>query len=434
MGPAFFETAPNMNLLVFEDSIVQQLDPVTTGRPAHAITCASYRLVDWLAGLRANTVSIVRPHLEVMQLLDFPFFAPRLENRHEWTLLLNARTVPHAATFEKLDVMIQNAKAGADFARKPLLDQTGAIAACVMSTEQLAALGATELDALTDRSLETGVDVTNSEELIETMVYPHDIIRFNQKYLRDNLEVRIRTEKLPEIRDGVFAAEGVSMGEFVVTDTHSGPIVIDAGATIKPFSYLVGPIFVGTGCTINEHSSIKDCVCLTRAVKVGGEIEATVIEPYSNKQHHGFLGHSYLGSWINLGAGTCNSDLKNTYGNVNMTYGNEKVATDMQFVGCIVGDYVKTAINTSIFTGKTIGPCSMLYGYVTSNVPGFVNYARTFGQVTEIPPAVMETSQKRMFDRRNVCQRPSDIQLLYDMYELTGAQRQGQLPTESPVF
>ena len=143
------------------------------------------------------------------------------------------------------------------------------------------------------------------------------------------------------------------------------------------------------------------------------EIEIAIVEPYSNKQHHGFLGHSYLGSWINLGAGTSNSDLKNTYGNVKMEYRGEQVATGMQFCGCILGDYSKSAINTGIFTGKTVGCCSMLYGFVTTNVPSFVNYARLFGQVTELPPEVMIATQQRMFARRNVIQRDCDIALIH---------------------
>ncbi|MEX2027317.1 MAG: glucose-1-phosphate thymidylyltransferase, partial [Pirellulaceae bacterium] len=141
-------------------------------------------------------------------------------------------------------------------------------------------------------------------------------------------------------------------------------------------------------------------------------------------QHHGFLGHSYLGSWINLGAGTCNSDLKNSYGTVKMEYRGQQVSTGMQFVGCLIGDYSKTAINTGIFTGKTVGCCSMVYGFVTTNVPSFVNYARLFGQVTELPVDVMAASQQRMFARRNVEQRPCDVQLLQAMYELTRNERQ----------
>jgi glucose-1-phosphate thymidylyltransferase len=96
----------------------------------------------------------------------------------------------------------------------------------------------------------------------------------------------------------------------------------------------------------------------------------------------------------------------------------------MQFVGCMMGDYAKTAINTGIFTGKVIGVCSMMYGFVTTNVPSFVNYARLFGQVTELPAEVMIATQQRMFARRNVTPRPCDVQLIHAMYELTRHERQ----------
>jgi glucose-1-phosphate thymidylyltransferase len=172
-----------------------------------------------------------------------------------------------------------------------------------------------------------------------------------------------------------------------------------------------------------EHAAIKHGVAIGHTTKIGGEVEASIIEAYSNKQHHGFLGHSYLGSWINLGAGTSNSDLKNTYGQVNMEYAGRKVSTGMQFVGAVIGDYAKTAVNTSIFTGKLIGACSMVYGFVTTNVPSFVNYARVFGQVSEAPVDVLVATQRRMFARRGVGQRPCDIQLLCDMHALTAAER-----------
>ena len=207
---------------------------------------------------------------------------------------------------------------------------------------------------------------------------------------------------------------------------------MEEGTKIGPFCFLRGPAYLGRNVKVIEHSAIKDAVSLGHTTKIGGEVEATVIEPYSNKQHHGFLGHSYLGSWINLGAGTSNSDLKNTYGTVNMDYPTGRVATKMQFVGSIFGDYSKTAINTGIFTGKTIGVCSMLYGFVTTNVPSFVNYARLFGQVTELPPEVMISTQQRMFQRRNVTQTPCDIQLIHDMYLLTQEER--QLTGEPLVF
>jgi glucose-1-phosphate thymidylyltransferase len=254
--------------------------------------------------------------------------------------------------------------------------------------------------------------------------YPHDVIRYNLETLVPNLEHRLRAGDYREIADGVFAANGARLSPHVVTESDDGPIVLEEGASVGPFSLLRGPVLLGANARINEHAVIKDHVSIGHTTKIGGEVEATVVEPYSNKQHHGFLGHSYIGSWINLGAGTCNSDLKNTYGKVNIHYGDQKTETGMQFVGCIMGDYAKTAINTGIFTGKTIGVCSMLYGFVTTNVPRFVNYARLFGQASELPAEVMISTQRRMFSRRNVEQRPCDSQLIRDMFELTRFERQ----------
>ena len=93
-------------------------------------------------------------------------------------------------------------------------------------------------------------------------------------------------------------------------------------------------------------------------------------------------------------------------------------------MGCVIGDYVKSAVNTAIFTGKTVGVCSMLYGFVTANVPSFVNFASSWGQVTDLPPEVAISVQQRAFARRGAVHRPHDAQLLRDVYELTRCERQ----------
>jgi glucose-1-phosphate thymidylyltransferase len=277
-------------------------------------------------------------------------------------------------------------------------------------------------------------DFAEADIPLSTLEMPHELIQANMDSFRSNLELRLSMSSrssttyppLQQRSDGLFVAEGATVGEYVLCDTKKGPIIIDRGAEIGPYTLLRGPLYIGPKARILEHSAIKDAVSLSHTTKIGGEVEASVVEPFSNKQHHGFLGHSYLGSWINLGAGTCNSDLKNTYGTVNMEYGSGKAQTKMQFLGCIMGDYSKTAINTGIFTGKIIGVCSMMYGFVTSNVPSFVNYARLFGQLANLPPEVMVSTQQRMFARRNVQQRGCDVQLIYDMHRLTQMERDRQ--------
>lgn len=404
-----------MPLILFEDRLVDQLYPITVGRAAFEIGCGSYRLVELVRRLGMTVEAVVRPHLRAVLAADAADLVRPGVADDEPLLLVNARMVPSATVLGRLRQLLES--------RPPAVVRTGQCVAAAL-------LGPGS--ARPDPAAEAGELAVYLESLpaesmhleLPLFEYPHDVIRHHPAALAENLEDRLKQDSYQEIADGVFAAPGASLGEQVVVDTRQGPILLGENAQIGPHCFLSGPAYVGPDSRVIEHSAIKDGVALGHTTKVGGEVEASTIEPFTNKQHHGFLGHSYLGSWVNLGAGTCNSDLKNTYGPVSMEYDGVKVRTGMQFLGCVVGDYSKTAINTSIFTGKTIGVCTMVYGFVTTNVPSFVNYARSFGQVTEAAVDVMVATQARMFERRGVQQRPCDAQLLYDMFELTRHERQ----------
>jgi hypothetical protein len=162
---------------------------------------------------------------------------------------------------------------------------------------------------------------------------------------------------------------------------------------------------------------LKDGTSIGNTCKVGGEIEASMIYDYSNKQHHGFLGHSVLGSWVNLGAGTSNSDLKNTYGTVRFQQCDETIESGKKFLGCVMGDLSKTAINTSIMTGKTVGISSSVMGNVLTDTPDFIMHRSDVAgdQVQWRYDSVVEM-QQRMFARRDVVQTPLHLKLLSDLH------------------
>ncbi len=407
-----------MPVIVFEDAAAASLYPITTGRPAYAITCGGYRLVDWLRKLGEPVQGVVRPHLAEMQRLDFPDLADVPDAGTSPVMMVNARLVPSATVFRVVRGIFSEARPG-------VVRWGDSIAAAVLPATAPAPTSQLPVAELSDYFSYAGfpsLDPLPGD--LPLFDYPHDVIRHHLEISGESLQYRLAEGDYREIADGVFAAPGANLGPFVTTDTRQGPIVLESDAAVGAYTFLSGPVLLGSRCRVKEHSAVKEAVVLGHTSKIGGEIEASIVEPYTNKQHYGFLGHSYLGSWINLGAGTCNSDLKNTYGPVNMEYAGRRIETGMQFVGCIMGDYAKSAVNTGIFTGKTIGVCSMLYGFVTTNVPSYVNYARLFGQVTELPPEVMVATQRRMFARRRVEQRPCDIQLIQDMYELTRAERQ----------
>ncbi len=405
--------------ITFEDEQVQNLFPVTLGRPAYAILCGSYRLIDWIEKLDASPQGLVRDYLQAIQAADYPSLRPvsppATPSPRLW---INARLVPSHATYRVLRQLQTGTGPG-------VVRCGSAVAAAILPSTAPAPprdLSVTSLSEYFDRC---GVsDLKPLDVELRLVEYPHQLIHYNQETMIDNLEYRLKHGDYQEVADGVFVAEGAKVGDYVIKETRSGPILVESEARIGPYVFLSGPAHIGARTRVIEHAAIKDFVSIGHTAKIGGEVEASVIESYTNKQHHGFLGHSFLGSWINLGAGTCNSDLKNTYGEVKMHYHGHKVATGMQFVGCIMGDYSKSAINTGIFTGKVIGACSMLYGFVTTNVPSFVNYARLFGQVTELPPDVMVATQRRMFTRRKVAQRECDQQLIRDMFHMTRDERQ----------
>ena len=407
-----------MNLIIFEDEFVNQLFPITTGRLAYNISCAGFRLIDWLDLLNVQLHGQVRPHMRTIQEMDFPQIREPNSLGEDNRLFINARTVPSKTNFDVIKTIIDRNRYG-------IVKNGDSIAAALLPYDHQGIIvesnGVVNSATISPERMED-LPVLGSE--LSLFYYPHEVVQQNVDCFDENIKYKLEAGEYEEFQDGVFVAEGAKIGQYCVTDTSEGPIIVEKNAKIGPYCFLAGPAIIGENSKVIEHSAIKDYVSLAHTTKIGGEIEASVIEPYTNKQHHGFLGHSYLGSWINLGAGTCNSDLKNTYGEVKMDYGGNKVPSKMQFLGCIMGDYSKSAINTGIFTGKIIGVCSMVYGFVTTNVPSFVNYARLFGQVTELPPQVMVATQKRMFLRRNVPQRACDAQLLKDMYNLTIDERQ----------
>ena len=183
------------------------------------------------------------------------------------------------------------------------------------------------------------------------------------------------------VRDGVHllnpAQIHVESGAMVkpgtVLDAESGPIHIDADVVIEPNCVLQGPCFIGRGSLVQPGSSIRRDTSIGPVCKVGGEIEASIIHGYSNKQHDGFLGHSYVGQWVNLGADTVTSDLKNTYGTIRVHLNGRPVETGQNFVGAIIGDHVKTGIGTILPTGCVLGMAANIFtrGAVPNFVPSF---------------------------------------------------------------
>jgi len=152
-----------------------------------------------------------------------------------------------------------------------------------------------------------------------------------------------------------------TIGIGVVFDTSTGPILVDRGAEVRHGSVITGPAWIGPKCIVMDRSVIKARTVLGPQCRGAGEIGSAIFQACSNKAHDGHLGDALLGEWVNLGAGTVNSNLLNTYGEVAMRLSPDAPLerTGRQFMGCIVGDHVKLAIGTRVMTGTSISTGTM---------------------------------------------------------------------------
>lgn len=159
----------------------------------------------------------------------------------------------------------------------------------------------------------------------------------------------------------VHVAADATIEPYVVADTSAGAVVIERGAQVLAFTRLVGPCVIGAGSTV--MGGRVACCSIGPAVKVSGEMSVTIMIGHANKGHDGFVGHSVIGRWANLGAGTITSNLKNSYGEVTLWTPTGVQRTGQQFLGSLIGDHAKTGIGMRLSTGSVIGAAASVFGH-----------------------------------------------------------------------
>ncbi|MEN6452537.1 MAG: putative sugar nucleotidyl transferase [Thermoguttaceae bacterium] len=226
-------------------------------------------------------------------------------------------------------------------------------------------------------------------------------------------------------RNDVYIAPGVVVHPMVVIDAEHGPVYLDEGVEVHPFTRIEGPCYVGRrsillGCKCREGNSIGP-MC-----RVGGEVEESIIQGHSNKYHDGFLGHAYLGEWVNLGAQTTNSDLKNDYSNVSVVLdGRTRIRTGSTKIGSLIGDHTKTSIGTLLNTGAYVGAMSLI---VTNGrllprfLPSFSWYLDGAIDERRGRERLYQTARVAM-GRRNCLWTEADESLWDAVYDLTAGER-----------
>lgn len=265
------------------------------------------------------------------------------------------------------------------------------------------------------------------------ITYLWDLIENNSRVLREDFDFRnnrgIQGEFSSSARiygkeDNIFVAKSAKIQPLVLLDTEEGPIYIDEEATVFAHTHIRGPSYIGKrsqilGANIGEGTSIGP-VC-----RIGGEVEESIIHGFSNKPHAGFLGHSYVGEWVNMGALCTNSDLKNDYSSVQVHIKGKLQDSGLVKVGSFIGDHSKLGIGCLLNTGTVIGISSNVVaaaGVLPKFIPSFTwclngQFYKGYGFEKMINTA------KVVMSRRGVAMSLEEVKMLKEVFKTTGKER-----------
>ncbi len=225
--------------------------------------------------------------------------------------------------------------------------------------------------------------------------------------------------------DRLAVHETVRIDPYVVLDTTNGPITICRDVWIQPFTRIEGPAYIGPSTQL-FRANLRGGVTIGPQCRIGGEVEATIVHGFTNKYHEGFLGHAYIGEWVNLGAITSNSDLRNDYGEVFVPLQGDPIATGQAKVGCFLGDHTRTGLGSMLNTGTSVGVmCNVLPAgpLLPKHVPSFT--AVLYGRVAPgFPLDQMFETARTVKGRRNQRFCEVEEQLFRELYEKTQVERE----------
>ncbi len=404
-----------MKILVFEDSKCKNLSPVTLLR-------ASF---DIKPGIYSNLEKITK-----LLPADTEVF---LSTRKSLETLTKERQNYNVNNFPAGDYLLLNGKI--NFSRKSFNDII-----LKLKENTLLVSGETLIAGnvkLKENSNTFGINDFKDCEKIELeqnsgiyiFEYTWDIVKFTKEILTDDLKIYFN-EHITEVfaensgkansSDNVLISQSAKVFPNVVFDASSGDIAVDENAVIEPFTFIKGPAYIGKTVLIKSGTKIYGPCSFGIHSRVSGEISGTVFHGYSNKQHDGFIGNSYVCEFVNLGADTVTSNLKNNYSKIKARFSADErqYHTNMQFFGTVFGDHTKTGINTMLNTGSIIGIFAIIAGggfpdkfidsftwYISGKLPAKYKIAEA-----------LETA-KVVMSRRDVELTPAYEKLVREVYE-----------------
>ncbi|MCP4589963.1 MAG: hypothetical protein GY842_04410 [bacterium] len=410
-------------VVVFEDQGHSNLHPLTYTRPACRLRCGIVTLWEKVAAAYPSTPMVLNTREHVAGVVAEEIKEVKVNTlAGDSALLINGRLV-----------------APADLAKTIPLD--GGDVAYVCEGQIVAARVSGGKCAEVAKLIAKGplpdgwADGLKTETVeLPLIQYPWDLVTHNPAQIgADFARLRlggrvagtVHESAVLDGKDNIHIAEGAEVHPGAILMAHEGPICIGPDATVMAGAVLEGPISVGRKSSIKILAKIYEGTSIGEFCKVGGEVEESIFQAYSNKQHDGFIGHAFFGEWVNLGADTNNSDLKNNYGNVRVKINGREIDSGSMFVGTTMGDHSKSGINTMFNTGTVVGVGCNCYGagFPPKYMPSFL-WGGAEGFVEHQLDKFLGTAEKVM-GRRKRQMTAAYRTMLQKVFELTAAERKG---------
>jgi UDP-N-acetylglucosamine diphosphorylase/glucosamine-1-phosphate N-acetyltransferase len=415
-----------MRVAFFEDSSAIHFHPIALARPVFELVCGRYSLrerivrhceiTEWGVFVREHLAEAYKQAHPEAHVNDFLWLA------QSPTLVINGRWLPAAAALED-DMRPQNAA----------IDR-GQVAFLTLEPSDSA-------QVLRDGWESTLAHLAQVRHPIEAqgvfLEFPWDLIRQNPVQLfEDHRLARPQSEPrnlLPQVglvgdAEDVDIDPTARIDPFVVLDASDGPISIGPGVQVKPFAQICGPCHIDCASHIMA-GSIRGGTTIGPNCRVGGEVECSILHGYVNKYHAGFLGHSYVCPWVNLGALTTNSDLKIDYSHVRVPIMEDSIDSGLTKVGCFIADHTKTAIGIVLNTGASIGAMSVLLpdGHLSpKHIPSFCKVAN--GDLSDgVDPEQAIRTARIAMGRRNCELSSAEERMWRRLYVTTRTERENAI-------
>ena len=349
-----------MPICIFEDEQYLNFEPLIYSRPVYDLICGVTTLKEKIIrSFPKEKITLnYRKHLESFVKVENPKLKVNKFEEDEY-LFINGKIVAPSNLKNILKTKANEEK---------VFTSKGIVVAAKISGKKIRDFGLDKIEVI-DTKLFSNLPTTEVE--VPIVNYLWDLVYLNGKEIENEFKLFTKgkssaKKKYPGVnfvnKKNIFIGKNVEIKPGVVLDASTGSIFIEKNVTIFPNAVIQGPFYIGESSKIKSCATIYPNVSIGKICKVGGEVEDSIIHPYTNKQHSGFLGHSYLGSWINLGADTNNSDLQNNYGTIKVQVNGRHIDSGKQFVGLMMGDHSKTAINTMFNTGTVVGFSSNVFG------------------------------------------------------------------------